>query len=89
MTTLGFIRHSYLLIPVTVEFYSLFISMYQLGKRSSEVIERNQVCKSMFLTERGVPICYMDPLTFIQELNVIYSQLLVESRCTGINLLNP
>lgn len=40
----------------------------------------------MFLNERVVPICYVDPLPFIQEHNGIYDQFLVESRCIGINL---
>jgi len=43
----------------------------------------------MFLTERVVPICYMDSLPFIQEHNGIYDQFLVESRCIGINLPDP
>lgn len=60
------------------------------GKKTSELTKRNQLsCKRMFLTERVVPICYMDPLPFIQEYNGIYNQFLVESRCIGINLHDP
>lgn len=43
----------------------------------------------MFLTERVVPICYIDPLPFIEEHSGIYNQFLVESRCIGINLHDP
>lgn len=43
----------------------------------------------MFLNERVVSICYMDPLPFIQEHNGIFDQFLVESRCIGINLHGP